>query len=153
MAMSTNQDKFVTEMEEKSSKYAEALERMAESDCWPTYSDGTKVKLGDKVISSVGPIAVESISFGKGGCTLWGYTDLVLVNDDKIKRGSQHLTIIDQVSSTGGWVNRAGEQVDYYSDSDLVLDDDGNVARITEDDVEFLDNFARVKSGCVLPEE
>ena len=151
--MSINQNEFNVKADENKAKYAEALEKMMELDCWPMYYDGTKVKLGDKVIGSVGPIAVESISFGKCGCTLWGYTDLVLVNGDKIKRGSQHLTIIDQVPSTGGWVNRAGEQVDYYSDSDLVLDDDGNVARITEEDVEFMDNFARVKSGCVIPEE
>jgi len=82
---------------------------------WPTYSDGTEVKLGDKVMSLRGPMKLLGVEIHSTGWTLRGYLAPDMCADDEEPTQSY---IIDE-GEYGEWhPTRADQYCDFWPDTE-----------------------------------
>ena len=89
---------------------------------WPTYSDGTEVKLGDKVMSLRGPVKLTGVEIEKAGWTLRGQLTHDMCVDgeeptssyiiDQGEYGKWHPTRADQYCDF--WPGTEREAIEYY---------------------------------------
>lgn len=71
-------------------------------ECWPTWSDGKLVNVGETAMSLQGPLEVTGIELDGNGWTLWGFLN-----------GKRY--IIDQGNSDIDHPTREDEPCDFYS--------------------------------------
>lgn len=84
---------------------------------WPTWEDGELVRIGEKAVSTRGPMEIIGIEVDGSGYTLWGladFGDIDEVTGNHLKRRY----IIDQGHTNHSHPVREGEYCDFWPESE-----------------------------------